>query len=89
VHSHGCYGHGVPRMPTDKPKGKPISVPLVATTFYKDNDASYRSYVQWQLLLKGHPYKHANNILTRVPLDTPPTSPHPGDSGVAAVRLGV
>jgi hypothetical protein len=32
----GNYGHGVPRMPTDKPAGKPISTPLVATTFYRD-----------------------------------------------------
>ncbi len=23
---HGRYGHGVPRVPTDKPAGKPISV---------------------------------------------------------------
>jgi hypothetical protein len=23
---HGCYGHGVPSVPTDKPNGKPISV---------------------------------------------------------------
>ncbi len=35
---HGCYGHSVPRVPTDKPTGKPISVPLIATTFYRDNE---------------------------------------------------
>jgi hypothetical protein len=51
--------------------------------------ASYRSYVQWQPLFKRHPYKHANTILTRVPPDTPSPSPHPGNSGVAAVRMGV
>jgi len=51
--------------------------------------ASYRSYVRWQPLLKRHPYEHDNIILTRVPPDTPSPSPHPGDSGVAAVRLGV
>jgi hypothetical protein len=33
---HGRYGHGVPRVPTYKPTGKPISAPLVATTFYRD-----------------------------------------------------
>jgi hypothetical protein len=38
VHPHGCYGHGVPRGTTDKPNGKPINVPLVATTFYRDNE---------------------------------------------------
>ncbi len=26
AHPHGRYGHGVPRVPTDKPAGKPISV---------------------------------------------------------------
>jgi hypothetical protein len=38
AHSHGRYGHGVPRVPTDKPTGKPIIAPLVATTFYRDNE---------------------------------------------------
>ncbi len=38
VHSHGCYDHGVPRVTTDKPTGKPISAPLVKTTFYRDNE---------------------------------------------------
>jgi len=51
--------------------------------------ASYCSYVRWQPLFKWHPYEHANIILTRVPPDTPSPSPHPGDSGVVAVRLGV
>ena len=32
------YGHGVPRVSTDKPTGKPISAPLVTTTFYRDNE---------------------------------------------------
>jgi hypothetical protein len=36
VHPHGHYGHGIPRVPTDKPAGKPISAPLFATTFYRD-----------------------------------------------------
>ncbi len=26
AHPHGWYGHGVPRVPADKPTGKPISV---------------------------------------------------------------
>ncbi len=26
LHPHGCYGHGVPRVPTDKPTGQPISI---------------------------------------------------------------
>ncbi len=26
AHPHGWYGHGVPRVPTDKPTGKPISI---------------------------------------------------------------
>jgi hypothetical protein len=26
AHPHGSYGHGVPRVSTDKPTGKPISV---------------------------------------------------------------
>jgi hypothetical protein len=26
AHPHGCYGHGVPRVPINKPTGKPISV---------------------------------------------------------------
>jgi hypothetical protein len=38
AHLHGCYGCGVPRVPTDKPTGKPISAPLVATTFYMNNE---------------------------------------------------
>ncbi len=38
AHPHGRYGHGVPRGPTDKPTGKPISAPHVATTFYRDNE---------------------------------------------------
>ena len=38
MHPHGRYGHGDPRLPTDKPTGKPISAPLVATTFYRDNE---------------------------------------------------
>ncbi len=38
AHLHGRYGHGVLRVPTDKPAGKPISGPLVATTFYRDNE---------------------------------------------------
>jgi hypothetical protein len=36
AHPHGRHGHGIPRVPTDNPNGKPISVPLVATTFYRD-----------------------------------------------------
>jgi hypothetical protein len=35
---HGCYGHGVPRLTTDKPTGKPISAPLIVTTFYRDDE---------------------------------------------------
>ncbi len=35
---HGRYGHSVPRVPTGKPHGKPISVPIVETTFYRDNE---------------------------------------------------
>ncbi len=38
VHPHGRYGYGVPRVPADKPAGKPIRAPLVATTFYRDNE---------------------------------------------------
>ncbi len=38
VRPHGLYGHGVPRVPTDKPTGKPINAPLIATTFYRDNE---------------------------------------------------
>ncbi len=38
AHPLGHYGHGVPRVSTDKPTGKPISAPLVATTFYRDNE---------------------------------------------------
>ena len=35
---YGRYGHGVPRVSNDKPTDKPISAPLVATTFYRDNE---------------------------------------------------
>ncbi len=35
---HGRYGHGVPTVATDKPTRKPISAPLIATTFYRDNE---------------------------------------------------
>jgi hypothetical protein len=38
VRPHGHYGHCVPRVTTDKPTGKTISMPLVATTFYRDNE---------------------------------------------------
>ncbi len=38
AHPQRCYGHDVPRATTDKPTGKPISAPLVATTFYRDNE---------------------------------------------------
>ncbi len=38
VHPHELYGHHVPRVTTDKSTGKPISAPLVATTFYRDNE---------------------------------------------------
>ncbi len=38
AHPHGRYGHDVPRVPTNKPNCKPISAPLVATTFYRDNE---------------------------------------------------
>jgi hypothetical protein len=38
AHAHGRYGHGVPRVPNDKPTSKPISAPFVATTFYRDNE---------------------------------------------------
>jgi hypothetical protein len=38
VHPHGCYDHSIPRVPTDKPTGKPISAPLIASTFYRDNE---------------------------------------------------
>ncbi len=38
AHPHGRYGHGVPRFPTYEPTGKPISAPLVAATFYRDNE---------------------------------------------------
>ncbi len=40
VHPHGHYGHGVLRVLTDKPASKPISAPLVATTFYRYNEHS-------------------------------------------------
>ncbi len=33
-----CVHNGVPRVTTDKPNGNPISAPLVATTFYRDNE---------------------------------------------------
>jgi hypothetical protein len=26
AHLHGRYGHGIPRVPTDKPTGKPLSI---------------------------------------------------------------
>jgi hypothetical protein len=38
AHPHGRYGHGVPRVSSDKPTCKPISAPLVATTFYRNNE---------------------------------------------------
>ncbi len=38
VHPHGRYSHDVPRATTDKPTGKPISVHLIANTFYRDNE---------------------------------------------------
>ena len=38
AHPHGRYGHGVPKVTTDNPTSKPISAPLIATTFYRDNE---------------------------------------------------
>ncbi len=38
AHLHRCYGHSFPKVPTDKPNGKPISAPLIAITFYRDNE---------------------------------------------------